>query len=89
MAAAPRHRAGKVTLAARKGDSRGVQEALRDRLALAIDDPKTSSRDLAALTRRLQEVVDRLAEDDQVAADAKAKAEITEGADDGFDPLDL
>ena len=88
-AAAPRRRAGKVTTAARKGDSRQVQEALRDRLALAIDDPLTSSRDLAALTRRLQEVVDRLAEDDARRADEAKKAAMAADSDDGYDPEDL
>lgn len=84
-----RRRAGKVTTAARRGSMRGVQEALRDRLALAIDDPETSSRDLAALTRRLQEVVDRIAEDDARRADAELTATAAEDVDDGFDPLDL
>lgn len=84
-----RARAGKVTSAARKGDPRQVQEALRDRLALAIDDPKTSSRDLAALTRRLQEVVDRLAEDDARRADEAKKAALAAGSDDSFDPFAL
>lgn len=81
--------AGPVLSAAKAKSSRKVQEALRDRLAAAIDDPNTSARDLAALTRRLQEVVDRLAEDDARAADEKKRAKLQADSDDGYDPNDL
>ena len=80
---------GSVRAAVKANSPRKVQEALRDRLADAIDDEKTSPRDLAALTRRLQEVVDRLAEEDAREADAKAKAKIQADSDDGYDPNDL
>lgn len=78
-----------VVAAVKAKDPRKVQEALRDRLAAAIDDEKTSARDLATLTRRLQEVVDRLAEDDAVAADRARQANVQAGSDDGYDPNDL
>ncbi len=80
---------GAVASAASSGDSRAVQVALRDRLAAAIDDPKTSPRDLAALTRRLQEVADRLAKEDDAAADLAASVAASELEDDSFDPDDL
>ncbi len=38
------------------GSERDFLVALRTRIAKAVDDPKTLPRDLAALTRRLQEV---------------------------------
>lgn len=72
-----------------KNAPRKVQEALRDRLAAAIDDEKTSARDLATLTRRLQEVVDRLAEDDARLADQKKRTQAEADSDDGYDPNDL
>ena len=80
---------GPVAQAAASGDARAVQVALRDRLAAAIDNPATSPRDLAALTRRLQEVTDRLANEDAVAADQAASAQVAELADDSFDATDL
>lgn len=80
---------GPVALAAASGDTRTVQIALRDRIAAVIDSPKTSARDLAALTRRLQEIADRIAKEDAVAADQAESAETAESGDDSFDPTDL
>ncbi|MUL45162.1 hypothetical protein FZI85_06195 [Mycobacterium sp. CBMA293] len=45
-----------VAKAAESGDERESLLALRDRLYHAVFDPKCSARDLAPLTRRLQEV---------------------------------
>lgn len=84
-----RPKLGPVASAAESGDARAVQVALRDRLAAAIDDPATSARDLAALTRRLQEVADRIAEDDAAAEDMAASVASAEVEDDSFDPDDL
>lgn len=65
-------------------------EALRARLARAIDDDNTSARDLAPLTRRLQEVIDRLREARALAEDAERAGEAAEEAlDDAFDPESL
>lgn len=50
-------RAKSVVDAAKSGTYLELQEALRDRLAVAIGSPDCLPRDLAALTRRLQEVV--------------------------------
>ncbi len=46
-----------VTQAAKAGTPRELLVAMRDRIAKAVEDEKTSPRDLAALTRRLSEVV--------------------------------
>jgi len=42
---------------AAKGDTRGLLVAMRDRVALAVSDPDCPARDLAALTKRLQDIV--------------------------------
>ena len=47
----------KVATAAHAGDVLATLEMMRDRVARAIDDPKTSARDLAALTKRLREIM--------------------------------
>lgn len=45
-----------VVAAAADGDRRELLVALRSRVAKALDDPNTAARDLAALTRRMQEI---------------------------------
>ena len=46
-----------VTEAADKGTTRELLVAMRARIAKAVEDPNTPARDLAALTKRLVEVV--------------------------------
>lgn len=46
-----------VTEAADKGTTREILVAMRARIATAVEDPNTPARDLAALTKRLIEVV--------------------------------
>lgn len=48
---------GPVTEAAVAGDQLSLLTAMRDRLAMQIDDPQTHARDLAALTKRLMEIL--------------------------------
>lgn len=76
-------------MAARSNDELAFLQALRDRLALAIDHPETPVKDLSPLTRRLQEVVDRIAGEEARKADEAAKAEMAADSDDSFDPNDL
>ena len=45
-----------VRAAAEAGDERELLVRLRNRIATDIDNPDTPSRDLAALTRRIQEI---------------------------------
>ena len=78
----------KIATAVRAGE-RQFLEAMRDRLARAIDDPDTLAKDLSPLTRRLQEVVEALAADDRRIADEKKKAKMQADTDDSFDPLNL
>lgn len=46
-----------VTEAASNGTTRELLVAMRTRIAKAVEDPNAQSRDLAALTKRLMEVV--------------------------------
>lgn len=52
----PPRKSSTVSSAITEGSERDLLAALRTRIAKAIDDSKTLPRDLAALTRRLQEV---------------------------------
>ena len=64
-----------VTEAATGGTERELLVAMRERVAKAVDSPNTSTRDLAALTRRLLEI-DR----DIRAIDLRAKQEADDDA---------
>ena len=46
-----------VSQAAECGTTRELLVAMRDRIARAVENPNTAARDLAALTKRLVEVV--------------------------------
>ena len=74
-----------VTEAADAGDTRAMLAAMRTRIAKAVEDPNTPARDLAALTKRLVEVVRDIEAIDARAAQDSAKLEVV---DDGvFDVL--
>lgn len=65
-----------VTQAAKGGVKRELLVAMRDRVATAVEDPATPARDLAALTRRLVEIADRIEaidahEEDELAAEVE------------------
>jgi transposase len=64
-----------VTQAADTGTTRELLVAMRARIAKAVEDPNTPARDLAALTKRLVEVVR-----DIEAIDARAHEEAKESA---------
>ena len=57
--AAPR-RKQTVAEAAASGDQLATLVATRDRVATAISDPKCSPRDLAALTKRLDDLIEKI-----------------------------
>lgn len=63
-----------VAEAAEKGTQRDLLVAMRERIAKAVQDPRCPPRDLAALTRRLQEVAREIE-----AIDARAAEEASEG----------
>lgn len=61
-----------VQEAAASGDHRDLLVAMRERVAQAVSDPTCPPRDLAALTRRLQDIA---AEIEQIDLRAKQEAE--------------
>lgn len=54
-----------VLQAAETGNHRALLVAMRDRIAKTVSDPKCPPRDLAALTRRLQDIARELEQIDQ------------------------
>ncbi len=72
-----------VAQAAESGDHRQLLVAMRDRIAKTVADPECPPRDLASLTRRLQDIAREIAALDAQADD---EAEVAAGdADDTFD----
>jgi hypothetical protein len=78
-----RKRAQTVAQAATSGSHRDLLIAMRSRIAKAVEDPKCSPRDLAPLTRRLQDIAREIEEIDSRDHDDITHAAAT--ADDGFD----
>lgn len=74
-----------VSEAASSGTTRELLVAMRDRVAKDVQNENTAARDLAALTKRLMELVR-----DIEAVDARAAQEVSEGgakvSDGVFDP---
>ena len=79
---APRRaRAKSVTQAAKSGSARELLVATRDRIAVAVENPNTPARDLAALTKRLMETVREIeAIDAREAQGADGGAEVSDAA---------
>lgn len=59
-----------VTAAARSGDRRQLLVALQNRIAKAIDDPKTTGPAFAALVKQARELAEAIAEIDRPPAEA-------------------
>lgn len=79
----PIRRPKTVTDAAKGGDHRELLVAMRDRIAAAVSNPDCPPRDLASLTKRLQDIARDIA-----AIDAQKADEVSiegEGVDDSFD----
>lgn len=77
-AVAPTERSAKkldVAQAAESGDHRALLVAMRDRIAQTVRNPDCPPRDLAALTRRLQDIAKEIE-----AIDLRAKQEADEDA---------
>ena len=73
-----------VTQAAAGGDTRELLVAMRDRIAVAVEDPTTPARDLAALTKRLSDVALSIAAID-AAGEQEANSDAAEVEDGDFD----
>ena len=70
-------RAHTVAEAAESGTHRDLLVAIRKRIAGTVSDPSCPPRDLAALTRRLQDIAREIE-----AIDLRAKQESGDGSDD-------
>ena len=73
---APSRKPKTITEAAADGTTRELLVAMRARIAKAVEDSSTPARDLAALTKRLVEVVR-----DIEAIDAREQQEATKSVD--------
>lgn len=62
-----------VSDAAERGSHRDLLVAMRQRIATAVQDPKCPPRDLAALTRRLQDIAGEIKALDAVLAEEEAE----------------
>lgn len=69
-AARPARKQKSVTEAAKSGTRRELLVAMRDRVAKAVESPDTLPRDLAALTRRLTDIVKEIEAIDAREGDA-------------------
>lgn len=82
-----------VSDAAASGDHLKLLIATRERIADAIDDERTHPRDLAALTRRLQDVAEKIATLEERAKQEGKSGDIgsgsASGGDDEWDPADI
>lgn len=68
-----------VTQAAKGGTTRELLAATRDRIAVAVEDPQTPARDLAALSKRLMDTVREIEAIDARAQEAGSDAEVSDG----------
>lgn len=75
-----------VSEAAEHGTERELLVAMRARIAHAVESPTTPARDLAALTKRLMEVVRDIKAIDAVAAEQEAERGGSTSDDEAFDP---
>lgn len=77
-----------VSEAAATGDHRALLVAMRTRIAKTVADPDCPPRDLAALTRRLQDISKEIESIDLRLREEGADADGLEG-DEEFDPASL
>ena len=75
-----------VTEAADAGSTRELLVAMRARIAKAVEDPNTPARDLAALTKRLVEVVRDIEAIDARQVQEAERAASKSVRDERFDP---
>ncbi|UXA20666.1 hypothetical protein KXD98_08025 [Mycobacterium sp. SMC-4] len=78
-AAQTRRRPKSVTTAARSGSHRELLVAMRERIATTVSDPGCPPRDLAALTRRLQDIAKEIESIDSRGDDGE-RAQLLESA---------
>lgn len=74
-----------IVQAAISGDHLALLKAMRKRLAQAVADPNCPARDLAALSRRLQELDREIVEIESERARQEAEGDATGSADEEWD----
>lgn len=79
---APRRKS--VADAAQSGDRRELLVAMRDRIAKTISDPDCPPRDLASLTRRLQDIAKEI--DLLELSGSGVGSVVSDAGDESFDP---
>src|SRR5690606_22423326 len=62
-----------VNYIAEASSQRAALEAMKERIADAMDNPNTSARDLAPLARRLMEIMEKLHDKDKKEGDDTAR----------------
>lgn len=72
-----------VAQAAKTGSQKQLLVAMRDRIAETVSDPKCPPRDLASLTKRLQDIARDIAALDALETEAATRSHAP--ADDTFD----
>ena len=75
-----------VESAAAEGSTRDLLVAMRARIAVAVDDVNTPARDLAALTKRLADVVREIESIDARVAEEGVNGSDETPGDEVFDP---
>ena len=68
-----------VTEAAKNGTTRELLSATRDRIAVAVENPNTPARDLAALSKRLMETVREIEAIDARSEESESHANVEDG----------
>jgi hypothetical protein len=76
---APPSKPKSVTEAAKTGTTRELLSATRDRIAVAVEDPNTPARDLAALSKRLMETVREIEAIDARTEESESHAIVEDG----------
>lgn len=82
---APRRKS--VADAAQSGDRRELLISMRDRIAKAVSDPDCPPRDLASLTRRLQDIAKEI--DLLELSGTGLGSVVSETGDESFDPASV
>ena len=77
-----------ITEAAKLGNAREVLVALRSRVARAVEDELTPPRDLAALSKRLMDIVREIEAIDEREATAPASASAASAGNDDYEAFD-
>lgn len=68
-----------ITEAAKSGTTRELLVATRDRIAVAVENPNTPARDLAALSKRLMETVREIESIDARSEESDTHVEVEDG----------